>query len=121
MTKFIFIIGGVISGVGKGITTSSIGQLLKSRGFNVTAMKADPYVNVDAGTMNPTEHGEVFVTKDGMETDQDIGNYARFLNQDSLSMKYRTTGSVYKSVIDQERILKFNFFGSCANAPFRKP
>ena len=113
MTKFIFIIGGVISGVGKGITTSSIGQLLKSRGFNVTAMKADPYVNVDAGTMNPTEHGEVFVTKDGMETDQDIGNYERFLNQDILSMNYMTTGSVYKSVIDQERNLKFN--GKCVS------
>src|SRR3990167_5735301 len=84
MTKFIFIIGGVISGVGKGITTSSIGQLLKSRGFNVTAMKADPYVNVDAGTMNPTEHGEVFVKKEERKTDKDFENYERFLNQDFL-------------------------------------
>ncbi len=113
MTKFIFIIGGVISGVGKGITTSSIGQLLKSRGFTVTAMKGDPYVNVDAGTMNPTEHGEVFVTEDGMETDQDIGNYERFLNQDILSINYMTTGSIYKSVIDKERNLEYN--GQCVS------
>src|SRR3989338_6086733 len=107
MTKFIFIIGGVISGVGKGITTSSIGQLLKSRGFNVTAMKADPYVNVDAGTMNPTEHGEVFVTKDGMETDQDVGNYERFLDVDLTRANYMTTGSVYLSLIQAERNLAF--------------
>ncbi|MEK9147336.1 MAG: CTP synthase [Patescibacteria group bacterium] len=113
MTKFIFIIGGVISGFGKGITTSSIGQLLKSRGFTVTAMKGDPYVNVDAGTMNPTEHGEVFVTEDGMETDQDIGNYERFLNQDILSINYMTTGSIYKSVIDKERNLEYN--GQCVS------
>ena len=113
MTKFIFIIGGVISGVGKGITTSSIGQLLKSRGFTVTAMKGDPYVNVDAGTMNPTEHGEVFVTEDGMETDQDIGNYERFLNQDILSINYMTTGSIYKYVIDKERNLEYN--GQCVS------
>jgi len=71
--KYIFVVGGVISGVGKGITTSSIGKILQSHGYRVTAMKIDPYVNVDAGTMNPTEHGEVFVLKDGDETDQDMG------------------------------------------------
>ncbi|MBU1148534.1 CTP synthase, partial [Patescibacteria group bacterium] len=78
-TKYIFVMGGVLSGLGKGIAVSSIGKLLQSRGFKVSAMKIDPYVNVDAGTMNPTEHGEVFVTQDGLETDQDIGNYERFL------------------------------------------
>ena len=80
-TKIIFVSGGVISGIGKGVATSSIALLLKSRGFKVTAIKADPYLNVDAGTLNPIEHGEVFVLDDGMECDQDLGNYERFLNQ----------------------------------------
>jgi CTP synthase len=75
MTKYIFIIGGVLSGVGKGTATASIGRILKSQGYKVTAIKIDPYLNVDAGTMNPTEHGEVFVLDDGMECDQDMGNY----------------------------------------------
>lgn len=110
-TRYIFTVGGVMSGVGKGIATSSIALLLKSRGFNVTAMKIDPYINVDAGTMNPTEHGEVFVTDDGMETDQDIGNYERFLNQDILAKNYMTTGSVYLSLIQRERNLEFE--GKC--------
>jgi CTP synthase len=79
--KFIFVVGGVMSSVGKGVAAASIGTILKSKGFSVTAIKADPYINVDAGTMNPTEHGEVFVTIDGDETDQDIGNYERFLDQ----------------------------------------
>jgi CTP synthase len=78
--KYIFVVGGVISGVGKGITASSIAQILQNRGHRVTSIKIDPYVNVDAGTMNPTEHGEVFVLDDGYETDQDMGNYERFLN-----------------------------------------
>ena len=110
-TKYIFIVGGVMSGVGKGITTASVGKVLQSKGFLVTAMKIDPYINVDAGTMNPTEHGEVFVTNDGIETDQDIGNYERFLNVDILSDNYMTTGRVYESVIHRERNLEYN--GKC--------
>lgn len=100
-----------MSGVGKGIATSSISLLLKSRGFKVSAIKIDPYINVDAGTMNPTEHGEVFVTEDGLETDQDLGNYERFLNQNIISLNYMTTGSVYLGLIEQERNLEFG--GKC--------
>lgn len=106
-TKYIFIVGGVMSGVGKGVASSSIAHLLQARGHNVTAMKIDPYINVDAGTMNPTEHGEVFVLKDGLETDQDMGNYERFLNTDLPSINYMTTGSVYQSVIQKERNLEY--------------
>lgn len=105
--KYIFVIGGVMSGVGKGVTTSSIGMLLKSRGFKVNMVKVDPYLNVDAGTMNPTEHGEVFVLESGLETDQDMGNYERFLNKDILEEGYMTSGMVYKSVIDRERALGY--------------
>lgn len=105
--KYIFVVGGVMSGVGKGVTTSSIALLLSARGLNVTAMKIDPYINVDAGTMNPTEHGEVFVLKDGLETDQDMGNYERFLNKDLPAINYMTTGSVYLSVIQKERNLEY--------------
>ncbi|USN87577.1 MAG: CTP synthase [Candidatus Nomurabacteria bacterium] len=105
--KYIFVVGGVMSGVGKGVTSSSIANLLQARGLTVTAMKIDPYINVDAGTMNPTEHGEVFVLKDGLETDQDMGNYERFLNQDLPSINYMTTGSVYLSVIEKERNLGY--------------
>ncbi len=96
-----------MSGVGKGVTSSSIALLLSARGLNVTAMKIDPYINVDAGTMNPTEHGEVFVLKDGLETDQDMGNYERFLNKDLPAINYMTTGSVYLSVIQKERNLEY--------------
>ena len=106
-TKYIFIVGGVMSGVGKGVASSSIATLLQSRGHRVTAIKIDPYINVDAGTMNPTEHGEVFVLKDGLETDQDMGNYERFLNTDLPSINYMTTGSVYQSVIQKERNLEY--------------
>lgn len=109
--KFIFVVGGVISGVGKGITTSSIGKVLQSRGFKVTAIKIDPYVNVDAGTMNPTEHGEVFVLSDGYECDQDMGNYERFLGITLPSDNYMTTGRVYQSVINKERNLEYK--GKC--------
>ena len=105
--KYIFVVGGVMSGVGKGVTTSSIALLLSARGLNVTAMKIDPYINVDAGTMNPTEHGETFVLKDGLETDQDMGNYERFLNKDLPAINYMTTGSVYLSVIQKERNLEY--------------
>lgn len=105
--KYIFVVGGVMSGVGKGVASSSIATLLQARGHQVTAMKIDPYINVDAGTMNPTEHGEVFVLRDGLETDQDMGNYERFLNTDLPSINYMTTGSVYQSVIERERNLGY--------------
>lgn len=110
-TKYIFVVGGVISGVGKGITASSIGLILKNRGLNVTAIKVDPYINVDAGTMNPTEHGEVFVLSDGDETDQDMGNYERFLDLNLTRINYMTTGRVYKTVIEKERNLEYK--GKC--------
>jgi CTP synthase len=105
--KYIFIVGGVMSGVGKGISSSSIALALQSRGLQVTAIKVDPYINVDAGTMNPTEHGECFVLKDGLETDQDMGNYERFLNIDLPAINYMTTGSVYQTVIRKERNLEY--------------
>lgn len=105
--KYIFVVGGVMSGVGKGVASSSMATVLQARGLNVTAIKIDPYINVDAGTMNPTEHGEVFVLKDGLETDQDMGNYERFMNQDLPSINYMTTGSVYLSVIQKERNLEY--------------
>ena len=107
MTKYIFVVGGVMSGVGKGTATASIGKILQSKGFRVTAVKIDPYINIDAGTMNPVEHGEVFVTEDGDETDQDIGNYERFLNTDITSVNYMTTGRVYRTVIEKERNLEY--------------
>ena len=110
-TKFIFVVGGVMSGVGKGITTASIGEILQDHGFKVSAIKMDPYINVDAGTMNPIEHGEVFVTEDGDETDQDIGNYERFLNKNIYKENYMTTGRVYRSVIEKERNLEYK--GKC--------
>jgi CTP synthase len=105
--KYIFVVGGVMSGVGKGVTASSIACVLKARGLSVTALKIDPYINVDAGTMNPTEHGEVFVLADGLETDQDMGNYERFLNESMPAINYMTTGSVYLSVIKKERNLEY--------------
>ncbi len=108
MAKYIFVCGGVMSGVGKGIATASIGRILKSYGFRVTAVKIDPYINVDAGTMNPTEHGEVFVTEDGVECDQDVGNYERFLDENIPRENYMTTGSVYQTVIERERNLGYN-------------
>jgi CTP synthase len=103
MTKFIVVTGGVLSGLGKGITTSSIGTLLKARGVSLTAVKIDPYLNSDAGTMNPFEHGEVFVLNDGGEADLDLGNYERFLDIPLTRDNNITTGKVYKSVIDKER------------------
>jgi len=109
--KYIFIVGGVISGVGKGITCASIGRILTGKGYNVSAIKIDPYINLDAGTMNPVEHGEVFVTEDGDETDQDIGNYERFLNRNIGRDNYMTTGRVYQTVINRERNLEYN--GKC--------
>jgi CTP synthase len=105
--KYIFVIGGVMSGVGKGIVTSSTGLILKERGFAVNLVKIDPYLNVDAGTMNPTEHGEVFVLRSGLETDQDMGNYERFLGRDLTPEDYMTSGMVYQSVINRERALEY--------------
>lgn len=103
MTKYIFVTGGVISGIGKGITTASLGRLLINRGFKVIVVKIDPYLNIDAGVMNPFQHGEVFVTGDGAETDLDLGNYERFLGIDLKKYSNFTTGSVYKEVIEKER------------------
>ena len=100
-----------MSGIGKGVATASIGKILQSKGFKVTAIKIDPYVNVDAGTMNPVEHGEIFVTDDGTECDQDVGNYERFLDENLTTDNYITTGRVYQSVINRERNLEYN--GKC--------
>ena len=110
-TKYIFVVGGVMSGVGKGITVASIGRILANHGIRASAVKIDPYINVDAGTMNPIEHGEVFVTDDGDETDQDIGNYERFLDTDITSVNYMTTGRIYQSVIEKERSMGYK--GRC--------
>mgnify|MGYP000608869493 CR=1 FL=1 len=109
--RYIFVCGGVMSGIGKGTATASIGTILKSKGFKVEVMKIDPYLNIDAGTMNPLEHGEVFVTKDGIETDQDIGIYERFLNQDLTRKNYLTSGQVYFNVLQKERNLEYE--GKC--------
>lgn len=116
---YVFVVGGVMSGVGKGTATASLGLLLRARGYTVTAIKIDPYVNVDAGTMNPVEHGEVFVTVDGDETDQDIGNYERFLNIDITKKNYMTTGRIYLSVIEKER--RGEYHGKCVEVVPRVP
>ena len=107
-TKYIFVCGGVLSGIGKGVTTASIGLLLKNYGFRVGAIKIDPYISIDAGTMRPQEHGEVFVTTDGGEIDQDLGNYERFLDEDFTRDNNITTGKVYAQVIDNERKFLYN-------------
>lgn len=112
--KYIFVIGGVMSGVGKGIAASSIGTILEARGYHINLVKVDPYLNVDAGTMNPTEHGEVFVLRSGLETDQDMGNYERFLGRDLTNGDYMTSGMVYRAVIDRERALEYG--GKCVEA-----
>ncbi len=105
--KYIFVLGGVMSGVGKGIAASSMALILQGRGHKVNLIKIDPYLNVDAGTMNPTEHGEVFVLRSGLETDQDMGNYERFLGRDLVPEDYMTSGMVYQSVIARERALEY--------------
>ena len=102
-TKYIFVTGGVVSGLGKGITAASLGRLLKNRGYKVTAQKFDPYINVDPGTMNPHEHGEVFVTDDGAETDLDLGHYERFIDENLTKNSSITTGKIYSEVIEKER------------------
>jgi CTP synthase len=105
--KYIFIVGGVMSSVGKGVTAASIGKILQSRGYRVANLKADMYVNIDAGTIRPAEHGEVFVGEDGIEADQDLGNYERFTNQVSTRENYITTGQIYAEVIRRERNLEY--------------
>jgi len=117
--RFIFVSGGVISGLGKGITTASIALLLKSQGVPVTTVKCDMYLNIDAGTMNPLEHGEVFVTNDGVETDQDLGHYERFLGTSLSSKNYITAGQVYRAVLAKERALGYN--GKCVESYFDIP
>ncbi len=112
--KYVFVLGGVMSGVGKGVVTSSLGLLLEQKGYPVNLVKVDPYLNVDAGTMNPTEHGEVFVLRSGLETDQDMGNYERFLGRDLTNDDYMTSGMVYQSVIARERALEYG--GKCVEA-----
>lgn len=107
-TKFIFVSGGVISSVGKGVTTSSIAALLEARGFRVAPVKCDAYLNIDAGTIRPQEHGEVFVTDDGVETDQDIGNYERFMNTYLSSSNYVTNGQLYQKIIQKERNFEYD-------------
>ncbi len=103
MSKYVFVTGGVVSGLGKGITAASLGRLLKSRGLNVTAQKLDPYINVDPGTMSPYQHGEVFVTEDGAETDLDLGHYERFIDENLNKYSNLTTGKVYWNVLNKER------------------
>ncbi|MDE7354935.1 MAG: CTP synthase, partial [Acetatifactor sp.] len=103
MTKYIFITGGVVSGLGKGITAASLGRLLKARGLKVAAQKLDPYINVDPGTMSPYQHGEVYVTEDGTETDLDLGHYERFIDEDLNQFSNLTTGKVYWNVLNKER------------------
>src|SRR3989344_5557968 len=109
--KYIFVVGGVMSGIGKGVASSAIGRIMQSKGYKTTAIKIDPYINVDAGTMNPTEHGEGFVLGDGNETDQDMGNYERFLDVTLTRANYMTTGRVYQTVINRERNLDYG--GKC--------
>jgi CTP synthase len=102
-TKFIFVTGGVVSGLGKGITAASLGRLLKTRGLKVAAQKLDPYINVDPGTMSPFQHGEVFVTDDGAETDLDLGHYERFIDENLTKYSNLTSGKVYYNVLSRER------------------
>ena len=101
--KYIFVTGGVVSGIGKGITAASLGRLLKARGLRVTMQKFDPYINIDPGTMSPYQHGEVYVTDDGAETDLDLGHYERFIDENLTKNSNITTGKVYNAVITKER------------------
>ena len=103
MTKYVFVTGGVVSGLGKGIVAASLGRLLKARGLKVAPQKLDPYINVDPGTMSPYQHGEVYVTEDGAETDLDLGHYERFIDEDLNRYSNLTTGKVYWNVLNKER------------------
>ena len=102
--KYVFVTGGVVSGLGKGITAASLGRLLKARGYKVTMQKFDPYINIDPGTMNPVQHGEVFVTDDGAETDLDLGHYERFIDESLTKNSNVTTGKVYWSVLERKDV-----------------
>ena len=108
MSKFVFVTGGVVSSIGKGIVAASLGRLLKSRGYSVSILKLDPYLNVDPGTMSPFQHGEVFVTEDGAETDLDLGHYERFTDTAMTRLNSVTTGSIYQAVINKERRGDYN-------------
>src|SRR3990170_5290441 len=114
MTKYVFVTGGVVSSVGKGITVASIGRILKSRGISVSIQKLDPYINVDPGTMSPYQHGEVFVTTDGAETDLDLGHYERFIDEELTKSASVTTGQIYQAVIAKER--RGDFLGGTIQA-----
>src|SRR5512134_3345301 len=103
MTKYVFVTGGVVSSLGKGIAAASLAAILETRGIKVTMLKLDPYINVDPGTMNPMQHGEVFVTEDGAETDLDLGHYERFVSTRMTRMNNVTTGQIYHTVITKER------------------
>ena len=103
MARYIFVTGGVVSSVGKGIVTASLGRILKARGPSVSILKLDPYINVDPGTMSPYQHGEVFVTDDGAETDLDLGHYERFLDEDLTRANSSSSGQIYEEVIRKER------------------
>ena len=103
MTKYVFVTGGVVSGLGKGITAASLGRLLKMRGLRIASQKLDPYMNVDPGTMSPFQHGEVFVTDDGAETDLDLGHYERFIDENLTRYSNLTSGKVYWNVLNRER------------------
>src|SRR5687768_2616671 len=102
-TKYIFVTGGVVSSIGKGTSAAALGMLLKRRGYRVVLQKFDPYINVDPGTMNPYQHGEVFVTEDGAETDLDLGHYERFLDENLGKLSNVTSGQIYNYVLNQER------------------
>ncbi len=118
MTRFIFVTGGVVSSVGKGISVASIGRILKSRGISVSVLKLDPYLNVDPGTMSPYQHGEVFVTSDGCETDLDLGHYERFIDMDLTRMSNVTAGQIYSEVIARER--KGEFLGGTIHDSYHR-
>ena len=107
MARYIFVTGGVVSSLGKGLSSASLAYLLKSRGYKVKVRKLDPYLNVDPGTMNPFQHGEVFVTDDGAETDLDLGHYERFTDINSTNLDNITTGKIYSTIIDKERSGKY--------------
>ena len=109
--RYLFVTGGVVSSLGKGIIASSLGTLLKARGLKVTIQKLDPYINVDAGTMNPYQHGEVFVTVDGAETDLDLGHYERYIDENLRSWNNLTTGKIYGRVIERERKVQPGIIG----------
>ena len=115
MKKYIFVTGGVVSGLSKGITAASLGRLLKARGLRIAAQKLDPYINVDPGTMSPYQHGEVYVTEDGAETDLDLGHYERFIDENLNKYSNLTTGKVYWNVLNKER--KGEYLGSTVQKP----